>query len=93
MDNLWSRAGVIACAIFLSYSTTSALAGSEALLVSVSCDKFQRTGNTIRVNEDTSVVDVNWDGYSLHADQRIAGAAAVGRDEKLFRMIVEACKL
>src|SRR6185437_3746221 len=42
-------------------------------------------------NENTSVVDINWDGYSLVAGQTIAQKSSVARDEKLFKMIVEAC--
>ncbi len=83
----------IACAALLSCSAASAAAGSGAWLVSIECDKFQRVGDTIRVSENTSMVDTDWDGYSLSAGQRIAHTSIVPRDKKLFRMIAEACKL
>lgn len=93
MYNRRSGVRAVVCAVFLSCSAASAVAGSEASLVSVSCDNFQRVGNTIRVNEDTTVVDDNWDGYSLHSGQRIVDALAADREKKLFTMIVKACKL
>jgi hypothetical protein len=83
----------IACVGLLAGSMTSAVAESDAWLVSVECGKFQRVGDTVRVNEDTLVVDTDWDGYSLSAGREIAQASTTARDKKLFRLIVEACKL
>ena len=81
----------VACAVLLSCSTSAAKAGSDDWLVSIHCDTLQRAGDVIRANENTSVVDINWDGYSLVAGQTIAQKPSVARDEKLFKMIVEAC--
>ena len=87
------RAGVyryIACAALLSCSTTPAMAEDDGL-ASVSCDKFQRAHDVVRVNEDTAVVDLNWEGYSLRAGQTIAESSAAARERRLFRMIVAEC--
>lgn len=84
---------LIACVGLLAGSITSAVAESDAWLVSVECGKFQRVGDTIRVNENTFVVDTDWDGYSLSAGRQIAHASSAAQEKKLFRLIVEACKL
>ncbi len=83
----------IACAALVAGSATATVAESDAWLVSVECGKFQRVGDTIRVNEDTFVVDTDWDGYSLSAGRQIAHASSAALEKKLFRLIVEACKL
>ena len=83
----------IACAGLVAGSVTAAVAESDAWLVSVECGKFQRVGDTIRVNENTFVVDTDWDGYSLSAGRQIARASSAALEKKLFHLIVEACKL
>jgi len=85
-------AGAVICAAFFVCSMGSAASASEPALVSVSCDRLQRVGDTIRVNQDTIAVDDNWDGYSLRAGQKLAGASTANGEKKLFTMIVGACK-